>query len=561
MGEFLRLVLTRPWSAAAGFGASLVSTVSSVSLMATAGWFISAMAQAGAAGVLLNILIPSALIRLLAVSRTGMRYVDRLTLHNAAFKIIGQLRLALFSKILALPWEESSTMKDSWLEHALRKDTGVLENAYIKQLVPMACAFASGALFGLAAALCAGAGPALMLLLLMAASGAVVPALISLVSRRIDLMARPLRSRLFALSHDLSCGLLDLCALNEAGAMQRKIEKLSEGIATAAARSELLQGIALAGAKAAAMGAMLLAFSVCAPLALDGAISGPVYVMLGIAAMAAYEVVLPLAQAFFGFPEVSAASASICSLENAGSGLDEQGGKAVSGVGEIRFDHACASLGGREVLHDLNFSLDSGENILVKGPVGSGKSTLFLLMQRLISPSSGRVLADGEDVSGISASSLRRAMPMALQDPQLFSGSVRDVFDMVRPGIEDSEIRRILSIVELDSFLDSLPEGLSQWLGPAGRALSGGEARRLCIARALCAAEGSRGFLILDEPGEGLEPDQARRILKRIASSRRGVIVSLHDEDCPDGFDCIVTVGGGSARKDSTTTSCAGGAA
>ena len=153
-------------------------------------------------------------------------------------------------------------------------------------------------------------------------------------------------------------------------------------------------------------------------------------------------------------------------------------------------------------------------------------------------------------------------MPMTLQDPQLFSGSVRDVFTMVRPGATDEEIRKVLSIVELDGFLASLPQGLSQWLGPAGRALSGGEARRLCIARALFASKGSNSsFLILDEPFEALDPDQALRILSAITSTRKGVIASIHDEALPDGFDCLVTLQDGRATsQDLKATPSAAGA-
>lgn len=561
MAEFLRLILTRPWSAAAGFATSLLSTISSISLMSTAAWFIAAMAQAGAASVLINILIPSALIRLLAVSRTGLRYVDRLTLHDAAFRIIASLRLMLFSKILALPFWQEASFKDSYLEHALRKDAAVLENAYLKVLVPMAAAFCAGALFGAAAACCAGVIPSLALLMLMVLSSALIPLLLSLVSRRIAAAARPLRQDLFSQSHDLSCALLDLLSLNEADSFKAKIAALSSRIASASASSEMLEGVAVALSRAGAMGAMLLSLTICSDMALDGTMPGPVYVMLATAAMAVYEAMFPLATAFFDLGEVRAAAGSIGSLGSSSPvSLDEV--IKVDAIGEISLSHVCARYGDNETLHDLNLVVSSSENTLVRGPVGSGKSTLFMLMQGFITPSSGQITADGVDLKEIAPSCLRAAMPMTLQDPQLFSGSVRDVFTMVRPGATDEEIRKVLSIVELDGFLASLPQGLSQWLGPAGRALSGGEARRLCIARALFASKGSNSsFLILDEPFEALDPDQALRILSAITSTRKGVIASIHDEALPDGFDCLVTLQDGRATsQDLKATPSAAGA-
>lgn len=547
MNEFIKLVFKRPVSAAAGFSAGLLSTISSVALMGTASWFIAAMAQAGAAGLLINILIPSALIRLLAVSRTLLRYLDRLTLHDATFRIIGDLRLSLFDTTLSLPYSVSSAIRDSALERTLKNDTALLENAYLKELVPLALAFSCGALFGCVTAAFSRA-LTLALLSLTLGSCVALPYLLSLTVRHLEHKAVSSRLKIFSLSHDLCCGLLDLCALNRQDSFYKKIVSHSDVISHVKIRSEFLEGMALSVIRASSMGAMIVAIFTLSPLVIRGELSGPAMIMLAICAMAVYEVMLPLSSVFFDLSKVRMAASEIFRLKQTGHEKAEiaKSRISVSAVREITFSHVSVGYQGSEIFHDLNLSFKDDENTLVKGAVGSGKSTLFLLAQKLIFPTEGVILADTIPYEAINPASLRRLMPMALQDPQLFSGTLREVFTMVRPEISEARIKDLLSLVELDGFLASLPHGLDEYLGVTGMALSGGEARRLCLARALCAG-GS--FLILDEPGEGLEPSQERRIIGRILSSRRGVIISTHRDLSVRGFDHIVTVSGKSAVK------------
>lgn len=547
MNEFIKLIFKRPWSAAVGFGAGLLSSVSSVALMGTASWFIAAMAQAGAAGILLNILIPSALIRLLAVSRTLLRYLDRLTLHDATFRIIGDLRLSLFDTTLALPWSVSSTMRDSALERTLKNDTALLENAYLKELAPLALAFSCGAIFGCVAAFFS-LRLTLVLIALALCSCVVIPCLLSVSVRHLEHKAAPSRLKIFSVSHDLCCGLLDLCALGEQDSFYQKIRAHSEVISSVKIRSEFMEGIALSLIKTSSMGAMILSVFLLSPLVIRGQVSGPVMIMLSISSMALYEALIPLSTVFFDFGKVRMAATEIFRLKHRGQELSDHASPRIDirSAREIAFLDVSVSYKGYDVFNHLSLTFKDNENTLVKGAVGSGKSTIFLLMQKLIFPSGGVILADTIPYEALNSSSLRCLMPMALQDPQLFSGTLRNVFTMVRPEISDARIKELLSVVELDGFLASLPHGLDEYLGITGMALSGGEARRLCIARALCAGG---NFLILDEPGEGLEPSQERRILSRILSSRRGVIISTHRSLSVKGFDQIVKVSGKKAVK------------
>ena len=115
---------------------SVAAALSSIALMGSAAWFLSAMGIAGAAGILINIFIPSALIRMFALSRTAFRYLERLVTHNATFKIIAALRSYLFERILQINFKEALNLKKSDCERRFRENTMRLEYAFLKDALP-----------------------------------------------------------------------------------------------------------------------------------------------------------------------------------------------------------------------------------------------------------------------------------------------------------------------------------------------------------------------------------------------------------------------------------------
>ena len=167
------------------------------------------------------------------------------------------------------------------------------------------------------------------------------------------------------------------------------------------------------------------------------------------------------------------------------------------------FDHVTLRVGRALILDELCAEVPDGGVTVVVGPSGAGKSTLLRLCNRLEAPTQGRVLFRGEDVAALDPLVLRRRVGMVFQRPATFPGTVRDNLRVADPAAGDAGLAALLARADLDpSFLDR-----------AAASLSGGEAQRMCLARALAAAP---DVLLMDEPTSSLD-EAARRTLERLA--------------------------------------------
>jgi putative ABC transport system ATP-binding protein len=174
---------------------------------------------------------------------------------------------------------------------------------------------------------------------------------------------------------------------------------------------------------------------------------------------------------------------------------------------------------GVELLSGVDLAVCRGAIAVVAGPSGSGKSTLLRVANRLEVPSAGTVRLDGVDASSIDPRELRRRVGMVFQRPVLFAGTVRDNLHVADGGADDVELAEHLAHVGLSaSFLDRV-----------GDDLSGGEAQRVCIARALLTRP---EVLLMDEPTSSLDPESRRGIealAGELAAAGLGLVWVSHD--------------------------------
>lgn len=527
--RFLRLLRPEFRAVSTGLVLSLLSSLSSISLMATAGWFLTAMGVAGFYGTAVNIFFASALIRMLALSRTLLRYLERLLSHRATFKVITVLRLQLFEKALHLSLERAQNLHQSDTERILRCSSEKLEQAFLKEFVPFVCAFLCAAAAG-TCILYYSPAAGLMVLALALLSGLIVPLLCSLACHQELEAADRSAGELLRASSDLCLGLYDLMLTAALPRAQRRLLKISQEHARALRRLNFYSLASAAFVVLCANLTLLLLIWGGAPLIKRGSLNGPELIMLATGAAALYEVISPLAAAANELYACKQAARAVFSLfdsppeSKAAEPFREEHLQNLV-LKEVCFTYhsSCAP-----VLEDVSLSFNSLENYLVRGRSGLGKSSLAQLLLGLITPQRGAILANGTDYRNFTPSSLRAHLSCAPQDNSLFSGTLREIFTAVKSECSDGEILKLLKIVELDTLLKELPEGLKQWLGSTGTALSGGQQRRLCLARALLKPG---DFLILDEPGEGLDSAQEQRILERILAHRSGVIIISHRDE------------------------------
>jgi ABC-type multidrug transport system fused ATPase/permease subunit len=202
---------------------------------------------------------------------------------------------------------------------------------------------------------------------------------------------------------------------------------------------------------------------------------------------------------------------------------------ATTVLGQVDFHDVHFAYGpGREVLGGISFRVEPGTTTAVVGPSGVGKSTIIDLLFRFADPTSGSVCIDGVDLRELEMSSVLPELGLVSQEPVLFDGSLRDNLRWLVPAAADAELHEVLRLVGLESFEESLADGLDTGLGDRGIRLSAGERQRIGLARALLR---DPVLLVLDEVTSALDWESDQLVvetLKQRRSRKRATLIVSH---------------------------------
>lgn len=187
----------------------------------------------------------------------------------------------------------------------------------------------------------------------------------------------------------------------------------------------------------------------------------------------------------------------------------------------------------RAVLHDVSMVIAPGEHVFLLGPSGTGKTTLVGLLLRLYRPTAGAIRLDDIDISQVTAHSLRRQCAIVLQDTVLFAGTLHDNIACGMSGVTRHEVREAARLADAADFIDHLPHGYDTAVGERGANLSAGQRQRIAVARA---ALRNAALVVVDEPTTGLDPQSRQRVveaLRRLCVGRTAVFIT-HELDLAD---------------------------
>jgi ATP-binding cassette subfamily C protein CydC len=194
------------------------------------------------------------------------------------------------------------------------------------------------------------------------------------------------------------------------------------------------------------------------------------------------------------------------------------------------------------VLEDFSLDIAAGERIAVVGPSGAGKSTLAMLLMRQLDPDAGTVRLEGADLRQLDPDGLRRHIGLLAQRPVLFRDTLAENLRMARPAASAGELMHALEVAGLGGFVAGLEDGLDTWIDEAGSNLSGGEARRVSLARL---ALTDCPVVILDEPTTGLDAATARGLAQTLDHwlAGRTAVMITHDPELLPRFDRVIRLG------------------
>lgn len=496
-----------------------IAAIAAIGLLGVSGWFLTGAAIAGSGGaaaiLAFNYLIPSALIRLLAIVRTITRYGERILSHKAALEAMASLRGSLFDKLAAVDTRKTAEISSGEAATRLIDDVAALEDLVIRQ--PARHAALVGA--GVAVALSLLTGPAAALFLALALSA--LPVLASRLAR--SLTAVPAQGAAQALG-DLRRRYVELAAARAEiaayGLADSATAELNEPVRRFdAARKRLSQAEAMQGAVLSVYGALTVAGVL---LLAKG--QAPAVALAMLASAAAIE----------GMGGLSRSTLRRASLEMGMRRLATiQALDARSRDREIGAAAASVSIGSHRIAPRARLA--------IVGPSGSGKTRVLLALAGMGDPVVPLTL-DETPVAACAAPQLAAQFALSPQDAPMLIGTVADNLRLARPGVTEGEMWDALDVAQLSHRVAAGGCGLDLVLGEGGGLLSGGERKRLSLSRAILA---NRPWLLLDEPTEGLDAATEATLIASLGAwldrAGTGLILVSHRPAplllCDDRFD------------------------
>ncbi|MBE8166828.1 MAG: thiol reductant ABC exporter subunit CydC, partial [Shewanella sp.] len=480
-------------------------------------WFLSATALAGLTVLGIkqfNFYTPAAGVRFLAIVRTVGRYGERLVTHQATLQILTQIRVWLWQKLQRLSISQVGKLRRGDVLNRLLTDIDTLDQLYLRILAPLVSYFLLSIFFALVIgywnaqfAWTIGSGLLLIGLLLPVVGylNAKQPAVAVIESNR--------QYRIGLL--DLLTNQLELTMYGAISRYRAQVEHIEQRLYQAQLwlinRNALLQSglIILHGV------VLILALYLAGSGAIIGLISGPVFALIVFVIIAMMELLMPLSLSSQQLSACVLAASRINQLTEQQAQIEYGQVLEPAVTGNLNIvDGHFSYLDEQPVLQKLHLSISDKQKVALIGHSGCGKSTLLSLLTRQQNLQSGTILLDGRPIESYSEFALSQSITYIEQSAQIFSASLRgNLLIALADGetIDDQKLIKILQQVGLEKLLENC--GLDLWIGDGGRLLSGGEKRRISIARALLR---SAPLVLLDEPTEGLDPSTEKQILKLI---------------------------------------------
>lgn len=516
---YLALYKRHKWLLSLGVILAIVTLLTSIGLITLSGWFLSAAAAVGFAGAYsFNYMLPAAGVRGAAIIRTAGRYFERLVSHDATFRVLQHLRVFTFSKLLPLSPAGLARFRQGELLNRVVADVDTLDHLYLRVISPLigALVVILVVTFGLSfldATLALTLG-GIMLLTLIA-----LPPLFYRAGKptgeNLTRLRGEYRQQLTSWLH----GQAELTIFSASTRYREQMEQTEMNWHDAQRRQSELTALSQALMLLIGATAVIVMLWMAAGGVGENMQPGPLIALFVFCALAAFEALAPVTAAFQHLGQVMASASRITDLTSQQpevtfpSAVSTSPDRISLTLSDVSFTYPQQS---QPALKHVTLQVNAGEHVAILGRTGCGKSTLLQLLTRAWDPQHGELLLNQQPLSSFDEMTLRRSMSMVPQRVHLFSATLRDNLLLAAPQATDEALADVLLRTGLEKLLEG--GGLNSWLGEGGRQLSGGELRRLAIARALLH---DAPLMLLDEPTEGLDATTEAQILDLLAEVMR----------------------------------------
>jgi thiol reductant ABC exporter CydC subunit len=504
-----------------------LATGCGVALTTTAAWLISRAAQHPP---ILTLMVAAVAVRTFGIGRGLMRYAERLVSHDASLRVVSQLRGRLFAALVPLAPVGLAGQRSGDLLSRLVVDVEAVQDAYVRAFIPaVAAVVVGGAAVTFTAILLPAAAVPLAGALLL--GGVAVPCVVVAADRAATARTAAARGVLASEVVDLLDGAAELLAFDAMDAALLRIDRADTQLAVLERRSAA--GLALGSGLAALAAGFGLwgAFVVTIPAVRSGELPGVLLAVVVLLAWSSADIVADLPAVGQHLSRARQSASRILELVRLPIPVVDPV-HPVPCPPHPRSVRLCG-VAARYVadrppaLVGVDLELHPGSRVVVTGKSGAGKSTLVAVLLRFVEFDAGVMTIDGVDVRAMKSDDVRRVIGCCEQEPHLFDSTIRANILIGSPDATEGQVRAAISRAGLARWVDSLPDGLDTRVGDGGAEVSGGERRRIALARAFLA---DFPVLLLDEPTEGLDELAASALIAEILrpDDRHAVLLVTH---------------------------------
>ncbi|OUI83599.1 ABC transporter ATP-binding protein [Gluconobacter sp. DsW_056] len=489
---------------------------------------LALMGQAGGrmAGAAIGVGAAYLLLRLSGAAQIILRYFERLYTHDAMFRALADLRVWFYRRLAGGAAAGLGFQRSGDLLSRLVSDVQTLDSLYLRILVPLISALLTLPIATIVW-MKAGTQAGLLTGALFAILAFVLPLLGARLSRRFGPDILHAESELRVAALDLASGLREARAFGAEDVLAAVVTERQETLFKTQRRQQtrmaLMQGFAGLIAKGGIAIILCAVAGILFPQA--PAVAGLTALFVAITAL---EGVTGLARAGLLSGQVNHAAQRIVEIADKAPPAPE--GNAPLPLGrDLRLENVTFSWtpDRAPIFRNLNLTLRQGERAALIGPSGAGKSSLAALLLKAASPKEGQILLGGTDISTLRDRDLRSQIAWLSQASHLFDDTVRGNLLLGQEDIPDEALWTALEQARIADVVRSLPDGLETWIGEGGSKLSGGQGRRIALARVLLS---DAPILVLDEPATGLDADTERAFLETLnnATEGRSILLIAH---------------------------------
>jgi ATP-binding cassette subfamily C protein CydC len=526
--------------------AGAAATGCGVALLATSGFLL---ARASLHPSIVAISVAVVAVRGLSVGRGVFRYAERLASHDAAFRVLVEVRVRIFQRLERLAPAGLRPFRSGDLLARLVSDVDATQEVFLRGVVPPLTAFVVGA----------GAVTASVFLLAPAAGvlaagllvgGALVPWLAAARARLAARRTAPARGELTARLTDLLAGAADLHAFGAQEAALAAAAGAGAELARLERRTASGTGLGT-GLSSAAAGVTLWAVLLLAVAATGvGTLTRVPLAVLTLTALAAFEAVAVLPAAAVQLGQARASAGRVTAVLDAPDPVRDPAAPRALPGGPVHVTLRGAQVryapAGPLALDGVDLDLVASRRVALVGPSGAGKSTVAAVLLRFVELSGGSATLAGADLRDYRADDVRAVIGGCVQDPHIFDTTIRGNLLLARPAAGEAELTGAAARAGLLPWIESLPLRWETPVGAHGAAVSGGQRQRLALARALLAGP---QLMVLDEPTAHLDRDSRRALTADVltATAGRATLLITHDLEGLDQVDEIVVLDRGRA--------------